>query len=145
VARKLSGKGLRFCYEWPIDYDATQAAKRAGFAASGARGNGNRLLRRADVRQKINEIEQAMTPELDSRYVKTKLWQTIEACKPESNIRVNALRELAKVLHIYEDSDAVPDTINLILQRGKRIDGDHRRAGAAEAVAAAPARRKRSN
>jgi len=49
----LTEKQRRFVEEYMTDGNATQAAIRAGYAESGARQEGHRLLTNADVRQAI--------------------------------------------------------------------------------------------
>lgn len=47
----------RFCEEYVVDLNATQAAIRAGYAESGAYNEGHRLLRNAEVRDYIEELQ----------------------------------------------------------------------------------------
>lgn len=50
----LTDKRTRFIDEYLLDCNATQAALRAGYAASGARQEGSRLLANADIRTEID-------------------------------------------------------------------------------------------
>jgi phage terminase small subunit len=51
---KLTAKQRAFISEYLKDFNATQAAIRAGYAESGARQEGHRLLTNADIRQDID-------------------------------------------------------------------------------------------
>lgn len=53
--QELTDKRQRFIEEYPLDCNATQAAIRAGYALSGARQEGARLLSNADIRAAVNE------------------------------------------------------------------------------------------
>ncbi|MBF9140830.1 terminase small subunit [Hymenobacter properus] len=52
---ELTDKRQRFIDEYLLDCNATQAAIRAGYALSGARQEGSRLLSNADIRAEINK------------------------------------------------------------------------------------------
>ena len=53
--KKLTAKQQRFCEEYPVDLNATQAAIRAGYSERTARSQGQRLLTHVDI-QKVLEI-----------------------------------------------------------------------------------------
>ena len=50
-------KRERFCREWIIDHNGTQAAIRAGYSAKTAKSAGQRLLTYADVRARVKFLE----------------------------------------------------------------------------------------
>ncbi|NVO33223.1 terminase small subunit [Hymenobacter lapidiphilus] len=52
--RELTDKRSRFIDEYLLDCNATQAAIRAGYASSGARQEGSRLLANADIRTEVD-------------------------------------------------------------------------------------------
>jgi len=55
--RKMTRKQAAFCREYVIDYNATQAAIRAGFSKNGAAVTGDRLLRKSNISAFIDELE----------------------------------------------------------------------------------------
>ncbi|HEX2920917.1 MAG TPA: terminase small subunit [Bacteroidales bacterium] len=55
--KKLTPKEERFCYEYCIDLNATQAAIRAGYSKKTARSIGSRLLTNVDVYERIKEMK----------------------------------------------------------------------------------------
>lgn len=56
-AKKLTPKEERFCYEYCIDLNATQAAIRAGYSPKTARSAGSRLLTFVDVQDRIKKMK----------------------------------------------------------------------------------------
>lgn len=55
---KLTGKQKRFCEEYLIDLNATQAAVRAGYKQKTARSQGQRLLTNVDIQRYIAALMQ---------------------------------------------------------------------------------------
>lgn len=52
----LSDKQLRFCQEYTVDRNATQAAIRAGYSKRSARNQANRLMTNDDIKKHIHEL-----------------------------------------------------------------------------------------
>lgn len=55
VDRKLTAKEERFCYEYCIDFNATQAALRAGYSPKTAYAIGAENLRKPKIQKRIKE------------------------------------------------------------------------------------------
>lgn len=55
---KLTAKQERFCTEYIIDLNATQAAIRAGYSSKTAYSVGQRLLKNVEMQKKIQELQQ---------------------------------------------------------------------------------------
>ncbi len=51
----LNDKQIRFCQEYVIDCNATQAAIRAGFSSSTARQQGSKLLTKVDIQEEVKK------------------------------------------------------------------------------------------
>lgn len=77
---KLTPKQLRFIEEYPKDFNATQAAIRAGYAQSGARQEGFRLLTNADVQAAIQAVQRkdAVAAGLDRQRLLENAWLAAE-------------------------------------------------------------------
>lgn len=56
----LTPKQERFCVEYLVDYNATQAAIRAGYSAKTARSQGQRMLTNVDIKSKIDELREEL-------------------------------------------------------------------------------------
>lgn len=56
VNETLTNKHKRFCEEYLVDLNATQAAIRAGYKPKTARSQGQRLLTNADIQQYLQQL-----------------------------------------------------------------------------------------
>lgn len=56
--RKLTGKELKFCIEYIKDWNATQAAIRAGYSKKSAYELGSRLLRKVEILENIDQVKE---------------------------------------------------------------------------------------
>ena len=61
---ELSEKIDRFCHEYLLDHNATQAAIRAGYSPKTARQQASRLLSKVNVLQRIEELSSKVTDSL---------------------------------------------------------------------------------
>ena len=52
---KMTAKQMRFCDEYLVDLNATQAAIRAGYSEKTARSQGQRLLTNVDIQKEIEK------------------------------------------------------------------------------------------
>ena len=60
----LTAKQDRFCREYVVDLNASRAARKAGYKAKTARQQGQRLLTKVDVQQRIAELQAEVTHRL---------------------------------------------------------------------------------
>jgi phage terminase small subunit len=76
----LTDKQAKFVDEYLIDFNATQAAIRAGYAKNSAKQQGSRLLTNDDIRNEVARRGQQTADELGLTrgYVLTRLRETIE-------------------------------------------------------------------
>ena len=54
----MTEKQEAFCREYLIDYNATQAAIRAGYSEKTARSIANKMLTNADIKKRLSELKQ---------------------------------------------------------------------------------------
>lgn len=59
MANNLDEKRCRFCEEYLVDLNATQAAIRAGYSPTSAKTTGSRLLAHVDVKARIAKMREA--------------------------------------------------------------------------------------
>lgn len=57
LERQLTAKEERFCYEYCIDLNATQAAIRAGYSPKSARFTGSRMLSNVAIKDRIKKMQ----------------------------------------------------------------------------------------
>ena len=103
--KKLNSKHKRFCEEYVIDLNATQAAIRAGYSKKTARSQGQRLLTNVDIQNFIQTLkaEVAERNNITIDWVVQKLKEVVD--KDEKD-RVPALDKLLRHLGGYErDND----------------------------------------
>jgi len=81
MTAKLTVKQKRFCEEYIIDGNGTQAAIRAGYSKTGAATEGNRLLMIADIKLYIetHAAEQAKKTQFDAEWLLDHLGQIATA------------------------------------------------------------------
>jgi phage terminase small subunit len=65
MSKELTEKQKRFCEEWMIDMNSTQAATRAGYSARTANEQGARLLANVSVQGYINELRKKLSKKLE--------------------------------------------------------------------------------
>lgn len=56
----LSPKQQRFCQEWVIDHNGTQAAIRAGYSVKSAKEQSARLLTKANIQKEIARLQESI-------------------------------------------------------------------------------------
>lgn len=64
-AGELTDKQKRFCKEYLVDFNATQAAIRAGYAKGTANREGSRLLSKADIQTLIAKLSKRVEEKLE--------------------------------------------------------------------------------
>jgi phage terminase small subunit len=81
----LTEKHERFCEEYQLDLNATQAATRAGYSAKTARITGQRLLAREDVQERLREMRRrrAERTQVEADQVLLRLQDVAEKCMTE--------------------------------------------------------------
>lgn len=79
---KLTPKQERFCQEYLIDLNATQAAIRSGYSEKTAMEQGYQLLQKTSVQQHIQERQKKLSDklELTTEWVLTRLKEISDRC-----------------------------------------------------------------
>ena len=98
----LEPKQLRFCQEYVIDLNATQAAIRAGYSPKTAQEQSSRLLSKVMVQQKVLELQRPKEENLKitaERVLKEIAKLAFESDKP--NIQVQGLKMLGEHLKLF--------------------------------------------
>lgn len=67
----LSSKQSRFCHEYIVDLNGTQAAIRAGYSSKTARHQATRLLTKVHVQSKIKALQEDIAKTTDITIAKT--------------------------------------------------------------------------
>lgn len=69
---KLSPKRKRFCEEYVIDHNGTQAYIRAGYSKNGAGQSAKTLLKNTEVQRYVAHLEGEITAKLAEKYLVTR-------------------------------------------------------------------------
>ena len=79
----LRGRHEKFCQEYVIDYNGTQAAIRAGYEKQSARQQASRLLSQEDILSRIMELQadQVKRLSISQDYVVMQLLDTYKSCR----------------------------------------------------------------
>ncbi|MGN1307049.1 MAG: terminase small subunit, partial [Faecousia sp.] len=93
----------RFCQEYVIDYNGTEAAIRAGYSDKRAASQASTLLKREDVMERIAQLqkEQAQRLGLSADRVVMELWEIYRRC-----MQAEPVMEWDAEAHSYVPSEA---------------------------------------
>ena len=104
---KLSAKQLAFCREYLKDYNATQAAIRAGYSAHTAKQQGARQLTKAAIITEVGRLQEQKQERggIDAEYIISELKDVARLAKKDKQwAAVNrALELLGKTLAMFTD------------------------------------------
>jgi phage terminase small subunit len=89
---KLTPKQERFCEEYLIDLNATQAAIRAGYSKNTAMEQGYQLLHKTSVQGKITELRATVSNNLNisAEWVITRLKEISDRCVQAEPVMMRA-------------------------------------------------------
>ena len=109
----LTDKQERFCLEYVVDFNATEAAKRAGYSAKTAHAIGWENLRKPEIADRLSGLrsEDATATELTREFVIQGLMDIATTGTTES-ARVRSYELLGKHLALFTDRleiSQVPD------------------------------------
>ena len=65
---ELTDRQLRFVEEYVKDYNATQAAIRAGYSEKTAHNSGHRNVKNGEIQGKIKELQELMRTQLQQQF-----------------------------------------------------------------------------
>jgi phage terminase small subunit len=119
----LTPKQERFCQEYLIDMNATQACIRAGFSARTADSVGSQLLRKSKVSEYLKQKAQSVADKLgvNAEYVLSATKSVHELSKPtihkaDATVALKALDFMGKHLKLWDNDDKKSGTnVTIIL------------------------------
>lgn len=110
---KLTPKQERFCEEYLVDLNATQAAVRAGYNTKTAYSIGQRLLKKVETQQRIEKLRKAQSERTE-----------ITADRVLAELAAIAFADRTKISNIRENGEiAFTPTDNLSADVKKTISG----------------------
>lgn len=86
---ELTSKQLKFCEEYLVDLNATQAAIRAGYSEKTAKEIGCENLTKPNIAEKVAELkaQRSARVEITADYVISSLHKVAERCMQEESVR----------------------------------------------------------
>ena len=116
--RKLNDKQELFCQEYIKDANGTQAAIRAGYSEKTAGAIGNKLLKKFEVKNRINELSRPIVAEVYEHVKIDKEWVVSAAVRIAKNGMQEILTPLKDKdgLEVYKmlDARSASNSLNLI-------------------------------
>jgi phage terminase small subunit len=129
---KLTQKQTRFVNEYLIDFDATNAAKRAGYSESSARTIGcdnlNKPYIATEIKLRVGRLSEAnfISREL---IVSKLLSEALDRSDSSSqSARVNALDKLAKIYGLYSTEPLISITLEKTMADISRENAENRKS-----------------
>lgn len=94
----LTDKQERFCQEYLIDLNGTQAAIRAGFSEKTANEQAARMLANVSIQDKIAEIRKSISEEIkvDQKWVLNRFIEISERCMQAKPVMVREGRNIVQ-------------------------------------------------
>lgn len=114
---KLSLKQKRFCEQFLIDMNATQAAIRAGYSKNGARTQSTRMLANASIQTYLAELrsQQQERTQITADMVLTEIARVAFLDLPEERYKASdklkAMELLGKRMGLFQDFNAAIGTL----------------------------------
>jgi len=118
AAAKLTDKQKRFCEEYLIDSNATQAYIRAGYSENGAKESACKLLTNSNIQTLLSELrskQERRTQITADKIIQEFALMAFEELTKETRFsKLKALESLAKIKGLYEaDNKQKQPNINL--------------------------------
>jgi len=111
--RGLTDKQKKFCIEYIIDWNATQAAIRAGYSPKSSQQISNEILLKPVIKEYIKKIQKDLEKAAHVSALKNiKRLDRIADSSEEDNNRIRAMEVINKMLGYNE-----PNRINLINEK----------------------------
>ena len=125
----LTDKQLRFCQEYLVDLNATQAAIRAEYSAKTANEQGARLLANASVQCQIHKLmdQRSKKTAISAEYVLNGTRAVADASTTSDRDRLKALellgKHLAMFVHRHDDrGTGVPISSEISAMSSMQLD-----------------------
>lgn len=92
-----------FCQWYAVTHNATQSAIRAGYSKKTAYSQGNRLLKNAEIRKRIQDEIESMNTDLPDKAELKAFWTRImRDAEEKTSVRLAASTNLAKALFMFD-------------------------------------------
>ena len=108
----LNDQQERFCQSYILHRNASEAARAAGYSQEHAARQGHRLLQNEEVFERITELEQNLTTDVD---VITEIEKQYEYARTNghTNSAIKALELLSRIRGTQEEKEDMTDPVKL--------------------------------
>jgi len=108
----LNDQQERFCQSYILHRNASEAARAAGYSQEHAARQGHRLLQNEEVVERITELEQNLTTDVD---VITEIENQYEYARTNghTNSAIKALELLSRIRGTQEEKEDMTDPVKL--------------------------------
>ena len=122
--RRLTEKQKRFCDEYLVDYNATQAAVRAGYSVKSAYSIGEENLRKPELKTYIDErLEQLRSAKTATATEVMEFLTEVMRDEDESSVsRLKAAELLGKRFGLFTDKLNVEGNIPVVIAGDDKIE-----------------------
>lgn len=127
AVKKITAKQERFCQEYIIDNNATQAAIRAGYSVKAANREGSRLLSNVVLMDKVAELRKGMAENIaitvESLAVELEQARQVAITEKQSSAAVAATMGKAKLFGLGSENRRVSGNITVVTITAKQLEG----------------------
>lgn len=123
----MNPKQERFCQEYVVDLNATQAAIRAGYSEKTAASIGNENLTKPEISAKIAELQNdiANKLEVDASWITERLKQIAERCMTAEPVMIRAGGEMIESGEYQFDASGANKALELLGKRTGYFEKDN--------------------
>lgn len=109
----LNPKQIKFVQEYVTDFNATQAAIRAGYSAKTAYSQGPRLLDNVEIKEEIRKHQQRLeiNTDVSKKKILEKLWTMVENNEEEMELIAIKAIEVINKMQGYNEPDKIDHKI----------------------------------
>lgn len=150
--KRLTARQQRFCLEYIQDYNATEAAKRAGYSEKTAKSIGSENLKKPEIKETVLQLQSEQKDRLciSADWVITELVRVYQRCMQQEEVLIwdsearekvpsgeyvfdakgalNALDKLGKHLGVFEKGNNTTDDnesgVIFMTPKAKRPEGN---------------------
>lgn len=124
----LNDKQQRFCEEYVVDFNATQAAIRAGYSEDSAGQQAHDLLKKHEIQGRITQLKQQIADkaEVNASYITEKLITITERCMQGEPVKDKEGNETGEWKF---DANAANKSLELLGKRIGYFEQDNRQKG----------------
>ena len=108
----LNEQQERFCQSYVLHRNASEAARAAGYSQEHAARQGHRLLQNEEIVERITELEQNLTTDVDVISEIEKQYEFAKA-NGHTNSAIKALELLSRIRGTQEEKEDMTDPVKL--------------------------------